>query len=106
MDNYGEIVPLTKRNTDKDLLSSVENEPRFKTYEQFGATPLTAAVDPDLTAQALAYLQNNQVVQPAAKHACDPKHVEKCWKLSEGLVGQDSNTEFWVNHNVSIRIHI
>ncbi len=89
MDDYGDIMPLTKRNTGQDFQFSVGDEPRFKTYEQIGATPLIAALDPDLTAKAPAYLQNNQVVQPAVEHAYDPEHVEKCWKLSEGLVGQE-----------------
>ncbi|TGJ78770.1 hypothetical protein E0Z10_g9995 [Xylaria hypoxylon] len=89
MDDYGTIVPLTKRNTGKDFVFVVGDEPRFKTYEQIGATPLIAALDPDLVAQAPAFLQNSQVVQPAAEHAYDPEHVEKCWKLSETLVGQE-----------------
>ncbi|CAL8581582.1 hypothetical protein XPA_007271 [Xanthoria parietina] len=88
MDDYGDIVPLTKRNTGQDFVFSVGDEPRFKTYDQIGATPLIAALDPELTAKAPAYLQNNQVVQPAVSHAYDSEHVEKCWKLSEGLVGQ------------------
>ncbi|KAL9632201.1 MAG: hypothetical protein Q9164_005466 [Protoblastenia rupestris] len=89
MDDYGDIMPVTKRNTGKDFVFVVEDEPRFKTYEQIGATPLIAALDPDLTAQAPAYLQNGQVVQPAAEHAYDPEHVEKSWKLSENLDGQE-----------------
>ena len=89
MDDYGDILPLTKRNTGKEFLFGVGDEPRFKTYEQIGATPLIAALDPDLTSLAPAFLQNNQVVQPAVEHAYDPEHVEKCWKLSERLVGQE-----------------
>lgn len=89
VDDYGDILPLTKRNTGNEFLFSVGDEPRFKTYEQIGATPLIAALDPDLTPLAPAYLQNNQVVQPAVEHVYDPEHVEKCWKLSEGLVGQE-----------------
>ncbi|KAI9705768.1 MAG: hypothetical protein M1820_005016 [Bogoriella megaspora] len=88
MEDYGDIMPLTKENTGQDFVFSVGDEPRFKTYEQIGSTPLIAALDPDLTEQAPAYLQNNGVVQPAIKHAYDPEHVEKCWKLSEDLVGQ------------------
>ncbi|KAL8947331.1 MAG: hypothetical protein Q9222_006375 [Ikaeria aurantiellina] len=88
MEDYNDIMPLTKRNTGNDFVFSVGDEPRFKTYEQIGATPLIAALDPELAAKAPAYLQNNQVVQPAAAHAYDPEHVEKCWKLSEGLIGQ------------------
>lgn len=88
MDDYSDIVPLTKHNTGNDFQFGVEDEPRFKTYEQIGATPLIAALDPKLTANAPAFLQNNQVVQPAAEHAYGTEHVEKCWKLSEGLVDQ------------------
>ena len=91
MEDYGDIVPVTKRNTGEDFVFLVGDEPRFKTYEQIGATPLIAALDPDLTAQAPAYLQNGQIVEPAAKHAYDPEHVERCWKLSESLVGQNFN---------------
>ena len=89
MDDYADIVPLTKRNTGQDFVFSVGDEPRFKTYEQIGATPLIAALDPDLVAKAPAYLQNNQIVPIAVSHAYDPEHVEKCWKLSEALVGQE-----------------
>jgi NAD(P)-dependent dehydrogenase (short-subunit alcohol dehydrogenase family) len=89
MDDYSEILPVTKRNTGKDFVFSIGDEPRFKSYEQIGATPLIAALDPDLISQAPAYLQNSQVVQPVVEHAYDPDHVEKCWKLSEDLVSQE-----------------
>lgn len=88
MEDYGDIIPVTKRNTGNDFVFSVGDEPRFKTYGQIGATPLIAALDPDLASQAPAYLQNNGVVQPAASFAYDPDHVERCWKLGERLVGQ------------------
>jgi hypothetical protein len=35
------------------------------------------------------YLQNGRVVQSLVEYAYDPEHVEKCWKLSEKLVGQE-----------------
>ncbi|KAK3933642.1 hypothetical protein QBC46DRAFT_275377 [Diplogelasinospora grovesii] len=92
MDDYGDIMPVTRRNTGKDFIFTVGDEPRFKTYEQIGATPLIAALDPDLAAALWApayYLQNGQITQPAAEHAYDPEHVEKCWKLSEELVGTE-----------------
>ncbi|KAI4098903.1 MAG: hypothetical protein LQ339_006209 [Xanthoria mediterranea] len=89
MDDYGDMVSMTKRNTGNEFFFNVGDEPRFKTYEQIAATPLIAALDPELTAKAPAYLQNNQVVQPAVSHAYESEHVEKCWKLSEGLVGQE-----------------
>ncbi|KAI0190346.1 hypothetical protein F4808DRAFT_402592 [Astrocystis sublimbata] len=89
MDDYDAIAPLTKKNTGRDVMFVVGDEPRFKSYEQIGATPLIAALDPDLVARAPAFLQNNQVVRPAVEHAYDPEHVEKCWQLSETLVGQE-----------------
>ena len=89
MEDYGDIAPVTKRNTGKDFVFLVGDEPRFKPYDLIGSTPLIAALDPDLTAKAPAYLQNGQIVQPAAEHAYDPEHVEQCWKLSESLVGQE-----------------
>ncbi|KAE8552083.1 hypothetical protein TMatcc_002094 [Talaromyces marneffei ATCC 18224] len=87
--DYVDILPITKRNTGKEFACVVGDEPRFKTYEQIGATPLIAALDSDLAVQAPAYLQNILVVQPLVEHAYDPDHVEKCWNLSEKLVGQE-----------------
>lgn len=69
MDDYADIMPITKRNTGKDFSFIVGDEPRFKTYEQIGATPLIAVLDPDLAVQAPAYLQNGWVVQPLVEHA-------------------------------------
>ena len=89
MDDYGDIMPVTKRNTGKDFVFLVRDEPRFKTYEQIGATPLIAALEPQLAHQAPAYLQNGQVMQPLVEHAYGTENVEKCWKLSEKLVGQE-----------------
>lgn len=89
VEDYGDVIPITKRNTGNEFVFTVGDEPRFKTYEQIGATPLIAALDPDLASQAPAYLQNNRVQLPAATFAYDPEHVEKCWKLSEALVGQE-----------------
>ena len=69
MDDYGDIMPVTKRNAGKDFGFVVVDEPRFKTYEQIDTTPLIATLDPDLTPQAPAYLQNGQIVQPR-RRAC------------------------------------
>lgn len=88
MDDYADIMPITKRNTGNDFAFTVGDEPRFKTYEQIGATPLIAALDPDLVPHALTYLQNGRIMQPLAEHAYGTAHVEKCWRLSEELVGQ------------------
>ena len=48
MDDYGDMVSLTKRNTGNEFFFSVGDEQRFKTYEQIGATPLIAALDPEI----------------------------------------------------------
>ncbi|KAK4173761.1 putative oxidoreductase [Triangularia setosa] len=89
MDDYSGIMPVTQRNTGQDFVFTVGDEPRFKTYEQIGATPLIAALDPGLATRAPAYLQNGQIMQPTAQHALyNAIEVEKCWKLSEKLVGQ------------------
>lgn len=84
MDDYNDIFETAKRNTGCDFAF---DEPRFKTYEQIGATPLTAALDPAITAQAPGYLMNNHIAEPA-DHAKDPVLAEKLWELSEKLVGQ------------------
>jgi NAD(P)-dependent dehydrogenase (short-subunit alcohol dehydrogenase family) len=88
MDDYAQVAPITKRNTGADFVFSVGDEPRFKTYDQIGATPLIAALDPTLARGDALYVQNNRAEQPAAAHVSSPEHVEKCWKLSEELVGQ------------------
>ncbi|KAI1490984.1 hypothetical protein F5X96DRAFT_633626 [Biscogniauxia mediterranea] len=85
IEDYNDIFDITRRNTGKDF---VFDEPRFKSYAQIGATPLTAALDPELTAKAPAYLESNQIATPT-EHASDPEAVEKLWKLSEKLVGQE-----------------
>ncbi|KAH9895325.1 hypothetical protein F4778DRAFT_772245 [Xylariomycetidae sp. FL2044] len=89
LSDYEDILPVTKRNTGQDFVFTLDDEPRFKTYDQIGATPLIAALDPDMAMRAPAYLQNNRIVQPLSEHAYGSEHVERCWKLSEGLVGQE-----------------
>ncbi|KAH6848030.1 hypothetical protein B0I37DRAFT_376482 [Chaetomium sp. MPI-CAGE-AT-0009] len=88
MDDYADVAPITKRNTGNEFAFTIGDEPRFKTYEQIGATPLIAALDPGIAACAPSYLQNGRVVQPMVEHAYSTEHVEKCWTLSEQLVGQ------------------
>ncbi|KAI1413141.1 NAD(P)-binding protein [Hypoxylon sp. FL1857] len=84
MEDYNDIFETTKRNTGKDF---VFDEPRFKSYAQIGATPLAAALDPELPAKAPALLINSQIAA-CAEHASDPENVERLWKLSETLVGE------------------
>ncbi|KAK0671954.1 putative oxidoreductase [Cercophora samala] len=89
MEDYSDVLPVTRRNTGQEFVFTVGDEPRFKTYEQIGATPLIAALDPDLVGEAPAYLQNGRVVEPVVRHAVyDAAEVEKCWRLSEELVGE------------------
>ncbi|RDH28963.1 hypothetical protein BDQ94DRAFT_174219 [Aspergillus welwitschiae] len=83
-DDYAKISAVAIRNTGKEF---VFEEPRFKTYTQIAATPLIAALDPELQALAPVYMQNS-VVSEAAEHARDPASVDALWRLSEGLVGQ------------------
>ncbi|XDG04743.1 hypothetical protein ABKA04_004358 [Annulohypoxylon sp. FPYF3050] len=87
VEDYNDIFDITKRNTGREF---VFDEPRFKSYAQIGATPLTAALSPELLTVAPAYLESNQVVVPI-EHATDPEAVEKLWELSEKLVGQEFN---------------
>ncbi|RYP70404.1 hypothetical protein DL771_005525 [Monosporascus sp. 5C6A] len=87
MEDYNDIFEITKRNTGKDF---VFDEPRFKTYAQIGATPLTAALDPDLAPKSPALLMNNQIAE-TAEHAGNPEIADKLWELSEKLVGQEFN---------------
>ncbi|PWY90633.1 short-chain dehydrogenase [Aspergillus sclerotioniger CBS 115572] len=84
MDDFVDLFPLVKRNTGKDF---VFEEPRFKTSTQIAATPLIAALDPDLQDQAPVYLQNS-AVSGTVDYTWDSESVEKLWKLSEKLVGE------------------
>lgn len=85
VEDYNGIAEVAKRNTGKDWEFE---EPRFKTFAQIGATPLIAALDPDLSAaEHPAYLENSRAIKPD-EHASDPKAVEKLWSLSEKLVGE------------------
>ncbi|KAK3690101.1 short-chain dehydrogenase [Podospora appendiculata] len=84
-EDYGAISPTMKRNTGKEF---VFEEPRFKSFSQITATTLVAALDPDIPARSPAFLQNSRVMEPEA-HARDAESVDKLWKLSEELVGQE-----------------
>ncbi|PWY85934.1 short-chain dehydrogenase [Aspergillus heteromorphus CBS 117.55] len=84
-DDYAGIFPASKRNMGKEF---VFEEPRFKTYTQIAATPLIAALDPEVEIKAPAFLQNSAITEPA-EHACDEKSADRLWELSERLVGQD-----------------
>ncbi|KAF5858207.1 hypothetical protein ETB97_004710 [Aspergillus alliaceus] len=84
-DDYAGIFPVVRRNMGKDFEFE---EPRFKTYTQIAATPLIAALDPDIPNKAPAYLRNSQIIEPE-EHASDADSVERLWKLSEKLVRQE-----------------
>lgn len=62
-----------------------------KTLQQGCATTLRAALDPDLTKEEGVYLEDSQLTTDTRlikEWASDPELAEKCWKLSEELVGQ------------------
>ncbi|OTA68752.1 hypothetical protein K449DRAFT_461575 [Hypoxylon sp. EC38] len=85
MEDYNDIFEITRRNTGKDF---VFDEPGFKSYAQIGATPLNAALDPELPPKAPALLINSHIVE-CAEHASNHESVEKLWRLSEKLVGEE-----------------
>ncbi|RYO81403.1 hypothetical protein DL766_009954 [Monosporascus sp. MC13-8B] len=72
MEDYNCIFETTECNTGKDF---VFEEPRFKTYAQIGATPLTAALDPDIAPKSPVLLINSQITE-TAEYASNPKMVE------------------------------
>ncbi|RYP40490.1 hypothetical protein DL767_001619 [Monosporascus sp. MG133] len=74
MEDYNDIFEITKHNAGKDF---VFDEPRFKTYDQIGATPLTAALDPDLAPKSPALLINNQIAE-TAEHAVTLRSRTSC----------------------------
>ncbi|RAL04513.1 short-chain dehydrogenase [Aspergillus ibericus CBS 121593] len=84
-DDFVDLFPLVKRNTGKEF---VFEEPRFKDSTQIAATPLIGALDPDLQEKAPMYLQNS-VVSETVEYTWDSECVERLWKLSEELVGQE-----------------
>ncbi|KAI0503022.1 hypothetical protein F5B22DRAFT_630843 [Xylaria bambusicola] len=82
---YDAISEAAKRNSDVD---PAFDKPRFKTYAQIGATPLIAALDPELSSKSPGYLENNHLAQLDA-HVYNSDQVEKHWKLSERLVHEE-----------------
>lgn len=88
-DYYYDISPVMKRRTGREFEFE---EPRLKTYDQIAATPLIAALDPELPAKSPAYLVNGQIEEPL-EHAMDSVDVDKLWKLSEELVKEKFSWE-------------
>ncbi|KAH8201281.1 hypothetical protein TruAng_004525 [Truncatella angustata] len=63
----------------------------LKTLQQGCATTLRAALDPDLVNQDGVYLEDTNLTTDTRlvkEWATDPELAEKCWVLSEELVGQ------------------
>ncbi|KAI1455190.1 NAD(P)-binding protein [Annulohypoxylon moriforme] len=85
VDDYANIPEVMRRNTGKEWAWET---PRFKTIDQISSTSLAAALDPEIPAKSPAYLTNCQPGE-LEEHARDPEAVEKLWKLSEELVGQN-----------------
>ncbi|KAL9088908.1 MAG: hypothetical protein Q9165_005965 [Trypethelium subeluteriae] len=82
MKDYYEVSSVIKRRTGREFEFE---EPRFKTYNQIAATPLIAALDPELEARLPAYLVNGEIEEPL-EFTTNPVDVEKLWRLSEELV--------------------
>ncbi|KAL7627829.1 hypothetical protein AAE478_002024 [Parahypoxylon ruwenzoriense] len=72
------------------MAESAGIDPR-KTVQQGCATTIRAALDPDLVSEEGVYMQDvNLTTDPkwVREWATDPELAEKCWKLSEELVGE------------------
>lgn len=74
----------------KSMGEVAQEEPQ-KTLEQGSSTTLYAALDPDLASQEGVYVNHCQLQTDPSEvkeWATDPEIAEKCWKMSEALVGQ------------------
>ncbi|KAI2637239.1 NAD(P)-binding protein [Hypomontagnella submonticulosa] len=63
----------------------------WKTLQQGCGTTLRAALDPELVKETGVFMQDTNVTtdpQDVKEWATDPELAEKCWKLSEDLVGE------------------
>ncbi|KAI6764276.1 hypothetical protein HG530_008065 [Fusarium avenaceum] len=85
MEDYSSIPAITKRNVGKDFEF---DDPRFKTFDQIGATPLAAALDSTFPEKDDCYVANCQV-EESDEMAKDSENVKQLWKLSEKLIGQE-----------------
>lgn len=77
----------------KSMGEVAQEEPR-KTLEQGSSTTLYAALDPDLASQDGVYVNHCQLrtdPNEVKDWATDPELAERCWKMSEALVGQTFN---------------
>ncbi|KAH8647847.1 hypothetical protein BX600DRAFT_475932 [Xylariales sp. PMI_506] len=83
-EDFAPIPEITRRNTGRDWVWEV---PASKTLTQIAATPLIAALDPEILPSLPAYLCNGQV-QEVADYARAEENIEKLWKLSEEIVGE------------------
>ncbi|EXJ86032.1 hypothetical protein A1O1_06401 [Capronia coronata CBS 617.96] len=66
--------------------------PQTKTPEQGCSTSIRAAIDPTLSVDKGIYLTDTQVTSDpkwVAPYALDKTNADRCWKLSEALVGQE-----------------
>ena len=74
----------------KSMGEVAQEEPQ-KTLEQGSSTTLYAALDPDLARQEGVYINHCQVrtdPNEVKDWATDPELAERCWAMSEALVGQ------------------
>ena len=74
----------------KSMGEVAQEEPQ-KTLEQGSSCTLYAALDPDLVSQEGVYINHCQLrtdPNEVKDWATDPELAERCWKMSEALVGQ------------------
>lgn len=61
----------------------------FRSKSQGVATYLTAMFSPDIIEHSGHYVEDCKMnVEGTATYAKDPENAERCWKLSEEMVGQ------------------
>jgi len=90
MQDFYEIGAVMKRRTGREF---TYEEPRFKTFDQIAATPLVAALDPELKGKLPALLINGQIDGETVEYATKAENVEKLWNLSEELVKEKFSWE-------------
>ncbi|KAJ9607744.1 hypothetical protein H2200_007822 [Cladophialophora chaetospira] len=73
------------------FISGKTTMPPRKTIQQGCSTTVRAAIDPSLSAEGSIFLSDTQVTlnsKVIAPYSLDKENAERCWKLSEDLVGQ------------------
>jgi len=89
----GSIWTDLSRNLDEKSSEFIGKTAKdWKSLDEGAATMLVAAFDPKLSDSDGVYLSDCQIAEPAP-HAADRDAAERLWKLSEKLVGEESELE-------------